>query len=137
MVDINTRKKGYDHMTYEVIKKKFNTSMYTKLVVAILIDILGYVSYLVPFLAEISDIIWAPISAIIIFIMFRKQLIFASTGAIVGFAEEIMTGTDAVPSATLIWVGVYVFNRDKTFKKFSTRELKDMQLVEDLTSKYK
>lgn len=123
-------------MTYEAIKKKFNTSMYTKLVIAILIDIIGYVSYLVPVLAEVTDIIWAPISAMLIFVMFKKRLIYASTGAIAGFAEEIMTGTDAIPTATLIWVGVYVFDREMTFRKFAKRELKDMQLVEELTSKY-
>jgi hypothetical protein len=38
----------------------------------ILMDLIGCLSYTIPVLGEFSDIVWAPISAIIFFICFRR-----------------------------------------------------------------
>ncbi|KAJ1494639.1 hypothetical protein T484DRAFT_1765008 [Baffinella frigidus] len=38
-----------------------------KLVFSILIDIIGIMTYLIPLLAELMDVFWAPLSALLIF----------------------------------------------------------------------
>ena len=35
--------------------------MVFKLVVSVIIDLIGFVSYAIPILSEVADIIWAPI----------------------------------------------------------------------------
>ncbi len=71
------------------------------LMFCIVMDMLGYVSYAVPFLGEISDIFWAPISAIIFFLSFGGWK--GALGGIGNLVEEILPGTDFIPSFTIMW----------------------------------
>jgi hypothetical protein len=74
-----------------------------KLIAAILIDLIGMVSYLLPGASELLDAIWAPISAILVFILFNRKLSWASFT----FLEELLPFTDVVPSATIAWYFQY------------------------------
>ena len=69
------------------------------LIAAVLIDITGYSTYIFPALGEFGDIVWAPISAYLIFKIFKSK-----TGAAIGFIEEILPFSDFIPTATIIWV---------------------------------
>lgn len=69
-----------------------------KLALSIIVDTIGMTSYSFPLVGEISDAVWAPISAILIFWMYGDLV-----GAGVGFVEEFATGTDIIPTATLMW----------------------------------
>ena len=71
------------------------------LLFCILMDMIGYASYAVPFLGEIVDIIWAPLSAIIFFISFGGWK--GALGGIGNFIEELLPGTDFIPSFTIMW----------------------------------
>jgi hypothetical protein len=82
-----------------------------KLLAAILIDLIGMVSYLLPGASELLDAIWAPISAILVFILFNRKLSWASFT----FLEELLPFTDVVPSATIAWY----FHYHKSNKKES------------------
>jgi hypothetical protein len=73
-----------------------------KLVIAILTDAFGMFSYALPFLGEVSDLIFAPINALIIFLLFHDL-----TMSIVAFGEESLPFTDIVPSTTLAWLRYY------------------------------
>ena len=42
------------------------------LIAAVLIDIAGYSTYIFPALGEFGDIVWAPISAYLIFKLFKS-----------------------------------------------------------------
>jgi hypothetical protein len=64
-------------------------------------DLIGYATYAIPFLGEFADIIWAPISAIIFFITFGGWK--GVLGGIGNFIEEILPGTDFIPSFTIMW----------------------------------
>ena len=64
-------------------------------------DLIGYATYAIPFLGEFADIIWAPISAIIFFISFGGWK--GALGGIGNFIEEILPGTDFIPSFTIMW----------------------------------
>jgi hypothetical protein len=72
------------------------------LLFCIIMDVVGYASYAIPALGEISDIFWAPLSAIIFFLSFGGRR--GALGAIGNFVEEILPGTDFIPSFTIMWL---------------------------------
>ena len=71
------------------------------LIFCILMDLAGYASYSIPVLGEIADVIWAPVSALIFFITFGGWK--GAFGGIFNFVEEILPGTDFMPSFTIMW----------------------------------
>jgi len=83
------------------------------LVFCILMDIIGYATYAVPFLGEIGDIVWAPVSAIIFYASFGGWK--GAIGGIGNFIEELLPGTDFIPSFTIMW-----FLQQNQKKKIST-----------------
>lgn len=72
------------------------------LIAAICIDTIGYLTYSVPLFGEFGDLIWAPISAWLIYKLFRSK-----TAATIGFIEEALPWTDFIPTATLTWGLLY------------------------------
>lgn len=71
------------------------------LALCILMDALGCATYIFPALAEFVDIIWAPISAYIFYKTFGGKV--GRLGAVLNFIEEIVPGTDIIPSFTIAW----------------------------------
>ncbi len=102
----------------EKLKKKFETEKQTKLMIAIGIDLLGYLSYIIPGMMEIADVAIAPISAILVYIFFNKKLKWAGFT----FFEEILPFTDVIPSATIAWHDMYVRNQEKTIEEMVDSE---------------
>lgn len=85
-----------------------NISKFKKLLLSILFDLTGYVSFIIPGFGEFTDIIWAPISAWLLIKMYK-----GNTGKIAGvisFIEEILPVFDVIPTFTLTWLYTYVFN---------------------------
>jgi hypothetical protein len=99
-------------MNIEKLKKKFETEKRTKLVIAIAIDLFGYISFIIPGIAEFSDILVAPISAILVYVLFNKKIKWAG----LTFFEEILPFTDVIPSATIAWIDMYIMNQEKTIE---------------------
>ena len=91
------------------MNKKFLPS----LSLCIFFDILGCASYLVPLLGEISDIIWAPISGIIFYLLFGKRL--GVFGGMFSIVEELLPGMDFIPTFTIAW-----YMRKKEIEKDAT-----------------
>ena len=75
-----------------------------KLVLCLLVDMIGFASFLLPGIGEFGDVIWAPISAAYLFFMFDQGLRVMA----IGFFEELMPGLDFVPTATLAWAAEHV-----------------------------
>lgn len=80
-----------------------------KLALCILLDAVGMLSFTIPLVGEFSDIIWAPIAAMISYKMFGEKR--GRFTAITTFAEEILPLTDIIPSFTIFcilfdWIGV-------------------------------
>ena len=71
------------------------------LIFCIMMDVVGYATYAIPFLGEIGDIIWAPISSIIFMSTFGGWK--GALGGIGNFVEEILSGTDFIPSFTIMY----------------------------------
>jgi hypothetical protein len=74
-------------------------SPFRKLLACVAIDAIGFSSYLLPGVGELGDVVWAPLQAYFLYFMFGSTQIAA-----VGFFEEMLPGTDFVPTATLGWV---------------------------------
>ncbi len=81
---------------------KSRQSFSPSLVFCIAMDAIGYFTYAIPVLGELGDIIWAPVSAMIFTISFGgwKGIL----GGIFNFTEEILPGTDFIPSFTIAWL---------------------------------
>ncbi|HKM43893.1 MAG TPA: hypothetical protein VJY12_00380 [Dysgonamonadaceae bacterium] len=80
-----------------------------KLVLCLLLDAVGLVSFTIPLVGEFSDIIWAPIAAIISYKMFGEKR--GKFTALTTFTEEILPFTDIIPSFTIFcilfdWMGI-------------------------------
>ena len=63
-----------------------------KLVLCLLLDAVGLVSFTIPLVGEFSDIIWAPIAAIISYKMFGEKR--GKFTALTTFTEEILPFTE-------------------------------------------
>jgi hypothetical protein len=78
------------------------------LVICIVMDIIGYASFAIPGLGEISDVVFAPISAIVFYKMFGGWK--GAFGGIFNFVEEILPFSDFIPTFTIMWVWQYFTN---------------------------
>lgn len=87
------------------------------LIFCILMDIVGYATYAVPLLGEFGDIIWAPLSSIIFVATFGGWK--GVLGGMGNFIEEILPGTDFIPSFTIMW-----FIQNMQTKKANTTVVK-------------
>ena len=70
----------------------------TKLMYSIIIDAVGMASYFIPALGEASDVIWAPISGLLVYVLYWKTPI-----ATINSLEEYLPFTDFIPTATIAW----------------------------------
>ena len=82
-----------------------------KLLACILVDIIGYSSYLLPGVGEMGDVAWAPLQAGFLMFMFSGQLRVAA----LGFMEEILPGLDFVPTACMAWACENIDMRELDF----------------------
>lgn len=84
---------------------------YKLLLWGILLDGVGMLSFTVPFIGEFSDVIWAPLSAFLIYKMYGG--ILGKGAGIISFVEEIgIFGTDFLPTFTLTWIYKYLIKKE-------------------------
>ena len=76
------------------------------LLFCILMDVVGYFTYAIPILGEFADIVWAPISGIIFYMTFGGWK--GTFGGLFNFVEELLPGTDFIPSFTIMWFVQYL-----------------------------
>lgn len=92
-------------MSKDISANEIKNTKKRDLYLSLLFDGIGYLSYAVPFLGEISDFIWAPIAGLILLKMYKNTV--GIVGGITVFIEEIMPGLDFIPTFTLTWVYTY------------------------------
>jgi hypothetical protein len=80
---------------------------YQKLVLSLLFDALGFVSFLIPGIGEFSDIIWAPMAAWLMTKLYQGKI--GKIAAVVTFVEEALPFADVIPTFTMMWFYTYVF----------------------------
>lgn len=100
-------------MTEEVqIHTKLSTSAKTtKLLLGIVFDLVGMISYLFPGIAETIDIVWAPISGFLLTKMYKGKT--GKIAGIIGTIEELIPFTDIIPTFTLTWIYTYVIKKEE------------------------
>ena len=90
----------------------FREKKYQLLIAGIIFDAIGMSSFALPFIGELSDIIWAPASAWLMSKMYKgTQGKIAST---ISFIEEAIPGLDFIPTFTLMWLYTFVWKKSPT-----------------------
>lgn len=110
----------------------FNKKKYTHLSISVVLDILGMVTYMLPFLGELGDTVFGPFYGIAIFIMYRSKVISAAAGGVIGTIEELLPATDVLPTATIMWIYTYIFKKDSTLKLFVEEKQKEIDTVKQV-----
>jgi hypothetical protein len=85
---------------------------YLLLIIGLLFDAIGMLSFIVPGIGEFSDVIWAPVSALLIYKMYKGAE--GKIGGTVAFFEEIIPGLDIIPTFTLTWIYKFLIKKGKT-----------------------
>lgn len=84
---------------------------YSKLALGLLLDGIGMLSFVIPGIGEFSDVIWAPVAGWIMTRMYKGRV--GQAAGLITFAEELIPGTDAIPTFTLTWIYTYFLARKK------------------------
>ena len=79
------------------------------LILGIVFDLIGMLSFSVPFVGEFSDVIWAPIAAFALSKMYKGTI--GKVGGIFEFVEELLPFLDFIPTFTLTWIYTYVITK--------------------------
>ncbi len=87
------------------------TNKMLKLFLGIIFDLIGMISYIIPGVAESVDLIWAPISGILLAKMYSGWT--GKIAGVLGTIEELIPFTDVVPTFTLTWIYVYIIRKEK------------------------
>ncbi|WP_166926070.1 hypothetical protein [Flavobacterium poyangense] len=82
-----------------------------KLLLGLLFDTIGMLSFFVPILAEFTDVIWAPLAGFLMTYMYKGRV--GKVAGFFAFLEEILPGTDIIPSFTLTWIYTYYIQKKK------------------------
>ena len=81
------------------------------LILGIVFDAVGMLSFTIPYLGEFSDVIWAPLAGFLMTWMYKGTV--GKVGGIFAFLEEIIPFTDFIPSFTLTWIYNYWIKKEK------------------------
>ncbi len=85
------------------------------LILSLLFDGIGMATFLIPFLGEALDVIWAPISGVLILIMYKGS--HGKIAAAIGVFEELFPGLDFIPTFTLTWFYHFYISKTSTAVK--------------------
>jgi hypothetical protein len=77
----------------------FVSDVWLKLLCCLTLDVIGFFSFLLPALGEVSDVAWGPISAFLLYRLFPNMPMMA----VLNLAEETLPFLDFVPTATIAW----------------------------------
>ncbi|WP_353151733.1 hypothetical protein [Flavobacterium sp.] len=82
----------------------------TKLILSLIFDGIGMLSYIVPIFAEFLDVIWAPISGLLLVIMYKGSV--GKIAGLFGTVEELIPLTDIIPTFTITWFYSYIIRKE-------------------------
>lgn len=79
---------------------------FTVLLLSILFDGIGMLSYFIPGFGETTDAVWAPVSAWLMTKLYKGKE--GKIAGIITFIEEAIPGIDIIPTFSLMWVYTYI-----------------------------
>jgi hypothetical protein len=80
-----------------------------KLILGLLFDAIGMLSFVIPYIGEFGDVVWAPLAGFLMTKMYEGRV--GKVAGILTFVEEIIPFTDVIPSFTLTWMYTYWVTR--------------------------
>ena len=86
-----------------------NSNQTRDLVLSLLFDAIGMMSLSIPLIGDFSDVIWAPLSGLIMVWIYKGTM--GKVAGVVSFIEEILPVTDIIPSFTLMWFYTYIIKK--------------------------
>ncbi|MWB94726.1 hypothetical protein GON26_10150 [Flavobacterium sp. GA093] len=95
--------------TQNITDTKDNSAQ--KLLLGLLFDAIGMLTFTIPGIGEFGDIIWAPIAAFLMSRMYKGRV--GKVASVLTFIEEIIPFTDIIPSFTITWIYTYFFQKGK------------------------
>lgn len=78
-------------------------------------DAIGMATYAIPLIGPFLDLLWAPYAAKLMSEMYPGKK--GKIASAIVFLEEILPGTDIIPTFTLMWLYTFVWNTEKTGKE--------------------
>ena len=90
----------------EQVSVSAESSKTRNLFLGILFDAIGMLSFVVPFIGEFLDVIWAPLAGFLMTWMYKGTI--GRVGGVITFLEEILPFSDFIPTFTLTWIYKYV-----------------------------
>lgn len=87
---------------------------YKHLLLGLLFDGIGMLSFALPFIGDFSDVLWAPLAGWLMTRMYKGKI--GQAAGVVAFVEEIIPGLDVVPTFTIMWVYTYIIRKGKIKK---------------------
>lgn len=79
---------------------------YVILLCSLLLDGIGMLSYFFPGFGEITDVVWAPLSAYLITKLYKGKE--GKVAGVISFVEEAIPGIDFIPTFSLMWIYTFV-----------------------------
>ncbi|MEN2400106.1 hypothetical protein GKZ90_0009975 [Flavobacterium sp. MC2016-06] len=80
-----------------------------KLLLGLLFDAIGMLSFSIPVVGEFGDVIWAPLAGFLMTYMYKGRV--GKVAGFFAFLEEILPFTDIIPSFTLTWFYTYYIQK--------------------------
>lgn len=83
---------------------------YRLLVLGLVFDFIGTLSFAVPLIGEFSDVVWAPVAGLLLKSMYKGSI--GKIGGVAVFIEELLPGLDFIPTFTLTWMYTYWIKKE-------------------------
>ncbi len=96
------------------------------LIYCLFMDIAGMATYAIPVFGEWFDLLWAPLSAFIFYVSFGGKT--GKIGSMINLIEELLPGTDFIPTFTL----AYIYKTVKEKNKSKTEKYNNMGTQTDI-----
>lgn len=84
---------------------------YRNLLLGLLFDGIGMLSFAIPGIGEFSDVIWAPIAGWLMTRLYKGRV--GQAAGLITFAEELIPGLDVIPTFTLTWIYTYLLGKKR------------------------
>lgn len=81
----------------------------------IIYDVIGMATYAIPLVGPFLDLLWAPYASKKMVEMYPGKK--GKIASVIVFIEEILPGTDVIPTFTLMWLYTFVWNRERSPKE--------------------
>lgn len=81
------------------------------LLLSILFDCIGMLSFSIPMIGEFSDVIWAPLAGFLMTWLYKGRV--GKVAGTIAFIEELFPFLDFIPTFTLTWMYTYLIKKEK------------------------